>query len=661
MNILELKNIYLSFGNQLIFDDAFLAISKPGFYCLVGRNGTGKTTLFNIFTNRVKINSGEMISNRDQISYCDANSLLFLNLSVRENLMLVADDEKRIEELSNKFQVEKLLDAQPKRLSEGERQRIAIIRTILEDKQVMLLDEVTSHIDDKNARIVLNYLKELSKTRIIIYATHFKKEVNVYADSVIKIENHKITINNVNEENRVLDSANDKNYNSFKILNKIIRFKPDYIFAILFIILISFTLSSIWLSSITKVDAFQNVETKALNSNYSIIDDYSMNLYDPYFTGYSSGTDVNDRVEEFINRNPKYKLGIKNYCLNSGKEPGNNILIQHFLFDNNLENYEILCNKYTYNWLVEESLAKNYILTFRHDTFRIKLTDGDYEFTLLVTNEYTYKVLAKFNFNFNVSTMADTSVHLISGRMPENDDEILRRSDVWGEEDSITLGFADVNKTYNIVGVFDTVLESIYEESPWFIAYDDHAFDFKLEATDVLHGETRYIAYGDTNDLTKDDINFILSNELYIVNDVEKYAYEAYIFFGNTRDSFIRMLIFVLTLDTITIFYYISYWSHSNKDRYDELKRLNKIKLIKKRFIIKRIILGLSIFIFGISIYLIAQRFADKAFIKNCFTDSVSKYGFTFIKNKFMLYAIPFLILFESVVSVIQVRRNLYD
>lgn len=661
MNILELKNIYLSFGNQLIFDDASLAISKPGFYCLVGRNGTGKTTLFNIVTNRVKINSGEMISNRDQISYCDANSLLFLNLSVRENLMLVTDDKKRIEELSNKFQVEKLLDAQPKRLSEGERQRIAIIRTILENKQVMLLDEVTSHIDDKNAHIVLNYLKELSETRIIIYATHFKKEVNVYADSVIKIENHKITINNVNEENRVLDSANDKNYNSYKILNKIIRFKSDYIFAILFIILISFTLSSIWLSSITKVDAFQNVETKALNSKYSIIDDYSMNLYDPYFTGYSSGTDVNDRVEEFINRNPKYKLGIKNYNLNIGKKPGYNIIIQHFLFDNNLEDYEILCNKYTYDLLVEESLAKDYILTFRHDTFRIKLTDGDYEFTLLVTNEYTYKILAKFNFNFNVSTMPDTSVNLISGRMPKNDDEIIRRSDVWGEEDSITLGFADVKKTYNIVGVFDTVLESIYEEAPWFIAYDDHAFDFKLEATDVLHGETRYIAYGDTNDLTKDDINFILSNELYVVNDVEKYAYEAYIFFGNTRDSFIRMLIFVLTLDAITIFYYISYWSHSNKDRYDELKRLNKIKLIKKRFIIKRIILGLSIFIFGISIYLIAQRLADKSFIENCFTGSVSRYGFTFVKNNFLLYAIPFLILFESVVSVIQVRRNLYD
>lgn len=196
MNVIELNNINLSFNKQVIFDDASLAISTPGFYCLVGRNGTGKTTLFNILTNKVKINSGKIITNRDDISYCDANLLLFTHLTVRENLYLITSDNDKIINLLNKFQIEKLLDVYPKHLSEGERQRVAIARTILEDKQIILLDEVTSHIDDKNAQIVLNYLKELSRDHIIIYATHFKKEVNFYADSIIKIENHKMILSN---------------------------------------------------------------------------------------------------------------------------------------------------------------------------------------------------------------------------------------------------------------------------------------------------------------------------------------------------------------------------------------------------------------------------------------------------------------------------------
>ena len=238
-----------------------------------------KTTLFNILTNKVKIDSGEIKSNRDEISYCDANSLLFMNLTVRENLNLVTNDLDKILSLVSKFKIEKLLDVYPKRLSEGERQRVAIIRTILEDKQILLLDEVTSHIDDKNAKIILTYFKELSKDHIIIYATHFKKEVEIYADSIIKIENNELILNEKNSDHQELVIKESNNYKPNKLLNKIIRFKPDYIFALIFIILSSFTLSSIWLSSINKVDTMLSVERKSLNPEYSIIDDYSMNIY----------------------------------------------------------------------------------------------------------------------------------------------------------------------------------------------------------------------------------------------------------------------------------------------------------------------------------------------------------------------------------------------
>ncbi len=665
MNIIELNNINLSFNKQLIFENATLALSEPGFYALVGPNGSGKTTLFNILTNRVQIYSGEVITSRDDISYCDANSLLFSNLTVRENLNLVSNDEDHIINLLNKFHVEKLLDVYPKRLSEGERQRIAIIRTILEDKQVMLLDEVTSHIDNKNAHIVLDYLKELSKNHIIIYATHFKKEVRIYADSQILIENHKIVVSDINYTDKRLIDKKVNSYNPSKILNKIIRFKPDFVFTALFVILISFTLSIIWLSSITKITAIKNVETKSLNSKYSVIDDYSMNIYDYYFKSYSTGTFRDETVSEFVNRNSKFKLGLKSYYLSNGANnwDSSDFFIQYYLFDNSLSDNEIVCSNYTYNSLVNDySLASNYTMNYRGDTFHITVIEGEYPFTFFITNEYTYKVISKFHFNYHVATINDTQVHLTSGRMPENDDEILKSDTVYGE-DTQDFVFGDQRKTFKIVGTYDYVIDSIYDDNPWYVVYSNHAFDFKLEASDVLKTVSQgFIAYGDTLDLTPDDINFILDNDLYVINDVMKYAYESYVFVNNLRDSIVKVLIFVITLDIVTISYYISYWLHSNNDRYDELKRLNKIKLVKNKCISTRFILCLITFSIGVLLYLIAQNLINKVLVGSCFSSvSLYTYNFSFINNTFLYYAIPLLILIEMIVGFIQVERSIYD
>ncbi len=663
MNVIEINNINLSFNKQIIFNNASLAISHPGFYCLVGRNGSGKTTLFNILTNKVKINSGKIIINRDDISYCDSNSLLFMNLTVRENLNLVTNDLDIILSLASKFKIEKLLDVYPKRLSEGERQRVAIIRTILEDKQILLLDEVTSHIDDKNAKIILSYLKELSKDHIIIYTTHFKKEVRIYADSIIKIENHEFILNEIKQDYKELEKNKINNYKPNKLLNKIIRFKPDYIFALIFIILSSFTLSSIWLSSINKVDTMLSVERKSLNPEYSIIDDYSMNIYDHFYKGsYNTGTDVDDRVKELVKRNTSFQLGDKSFFLNIGKDEGN-CFIQYYLFDNNLSDNEIICSSDTYEMLeTDYSLASNYILTYRKDTFHITIIDGNYPFTFFVTNEYTYKVLSKFKYNYNVSTIDDTSIHLISGRLPENNDEIVKWNMVYGE-DTYKTSFGNQEKTFKIVGVYDYVLESIYKTNPYYIVYDEHAFDFKLNASDVVSAISYgFIAYGDTNDLTKEDINYIISNDLYVVNDVMKYAYEAYTYIDNLKGNFVRMLIFVLTLDILTISYYISFWFHSNKDRYQELKRLNKIKLVRKRCILTKFIIGLVIFVVGILLYLLAQKLINQAFLENCFTsENIYHYHFSFINNQFLVFAILLLLIVEFLICFIEVRRSLYD
>ncbi len=663
MNYIELKNVNLKFKDQVIFEEANLEISKPGLYCLIGRNGCGKTTLFNILTKKIKLDSGYVSVNNEEISYCDANSYLFTNLTVRENLLLITDNLDNILNMLEKFNVSKLIDSSPESLSEGERQRIAIIRTILEDKPIMLLDEVTSHIDDDASDIVLNYLKELSKNHIIIYVTHYKTEVKRFADYIIKIQENKFLVETQNIIDNDLKEYIKLEYKPTKILNKIIRFIPDYIFSFLFAVLISITLLVVWLTSLTPNQAMLDVESKSLNPQYSVIDDYCMNIFDST-KDKESKPDLDGRVEKFVENNPNFQLGFMWYNLTSCKdetEENYTAIIHYFLFDNNLSDYEILCPSQTYDKLEYYNFATNNVLKFRNVEADIKILEGTYYFDFLVANEYTFKQIDKFN-NKMINTTSETQVHLVSGRMPENDDEmVVSTKSACLEETTFTYTYANVKKTFDIVGVYDYVTSSIYEVEPYYIVQDT-AFDFKLEA-DVL--QTRYIdfiAYGDSRYLTSDDLNYIKDANLYIINDVMEESFNAYNNFKNLKDDFIRLLIFALVFDALTVAFYISYWFNANKDRYIELKILNRISLIKKRCVTKKVILNIVIFTMGLILYFIARNIINDSLLQECFSlSTIEQHQFTFIHNNLLFFMLPLVIIIQSMITTIQLRRTLYD
>lgn len=661
MSIIELKNINFSFKNQVIFEDANLIIDKPGFYCLVGKNGCGKTTLFNILTKNKKIQSGEIKFVKDDlISYCDANSSLFLNLSVHENLNLVSDNEEYLNELIKKFKIEKLIDASPKHLSEGERQRVAITRTLLEDKEIMLLDEVTSHIDDKTASIILSYLKELSKTHIIIYATHCKKEVFKYADYSIKIEDKKILLNEINEITNQIEYKNNNNYYPKKLLNKVISFKLDYVFLILFSVLTALSLIAVWLSILTPNKAFLDVESYSKASQYSVIDDYSMNIFDPTNTTYSLGTNVDDFSYQFVKKNSKFKLGIKLYTFWKTNE--DNYQTQYYLFDNSLDDYEIRCNKNCYDELKERGIVTGSNFKFKNVNANIEVIDGNFYYDIFVTNEFTFKKINIYN-STSVQTTDSTQVHLISGRMPENKDEIVvaNSEKIFIENDTYTLDYSGISKTFKVVGIYDTITSSPYDTYPSVITTPDGRDEW-LEA-DIYELIYRgYIAYGNIKDLTSDDVDYILSSNMFIINDMMEESYNTYTYFKSLGQTFIRILVFVITFDILIVSYYISYWFNSNIYKYDELYRLNKINLIKKKTIISKILMNVILFIFSIILFLIVRKYINEFLLSKCFTNySIHKYNLTFIKNNILFVLIPLILIIQTVVSTIQLRRVLYD
>ena len=73
-------------------------------------------------------------------------------------------------------------------------------------------------------------------------------------------------------------------------------------------------------------------------------------------------------------------------------------------------------------------------------------------------------------------------------------------------------------------------------------------------------------------------MNYILDSHLYIINYMIEESYNAYINFKNIRSDFVRMLVFVITFDILILFFYIYLWFNSNRDRFLELRKLNRIK-----------------------------------------------------------------------------------
>lgn len=175
-------------GERKIFSGLSFSFCPGRVYVVKGKSGSGKSTLLSIVGLLGDLTSGSYsFFGRDvgSLSESDKDSLRSKNVSFlfqddnvlpffsgRENLELVSDDSVAISAWAQKLGIETLLDKKASSYSKGEETRLALSRVFLEDKKVMLLDEPTGNLDEKNARNVYGLLSELAKDKIIIVVSH---------------------------------------------------------------------------------------------------------------------------------------------------------------------------------------------------------------------------------------------------------------------------------------------------------------------------------------------------------------------------------------------------------------------------------------------------------------------------------------------------------
>ncbi len=191
-----------TYGDITVLENFNYTFEDSGFYLLLGESGSGKTTLINLLSGMIPFDSGVItVEKTDFISRVNPNTFgggmdyitqdpYFIDyLTVKDNLKVALDDEDKINEALEKFGLTAQKDLLPTVISGGERQRLSLARALLTQKSVMFLDEPTAALDGENKEKVFECIKELSKTALVICASH-DTAAEKYADNIITFEKH---------------------------------------------------------------------------------------------------------------------------------------------------------------------------------------------------------------------------------------------------------------------------------------------------------------------------------------------------------------------------------------------------------------------------------------------------------------------------------------
>ena len=258
-NIKKTFNPHSSARNQVLKGVSF-ELPDKGLVAIFGKSGSGKTTLLNIIGGLEKADSGKIIVNGEsmkgnedkirnqKIGFIFQNYYLERGYTIAEimrNAMLIAGftDEKEIgrrtEEVLKLVDMERFKNKQGDALSGGQKQRVAIARALIKGADVILADEPTGNLDAQNTYKVMDILKEISKTKLVVLVTHEVTLIKKYADTHIKIvdgllvddaeideaEFASITYDNVKEEPVAANELKDFTKSTSKKNGRLYTFK----------------------------------------------------------------------------------------------------------------------------------------------------------------------------------------------------------------------------------------------------------------------------------------------------------------------------------------------------------------------------------------------------------------------------------------------------
>ena len=197
---------YTKTNQTQALDELSFDINQGEFVSVLGPSGCGKTTLLSLASGTLKPTDGQILLDGKQVTktstdvgYMLQRDHLFEWRTIYKNVTLGLEIQKKLtkenlehcERLIEEYGLKDFKNHYPNELSGGMRQRIALIRAIIKNPDILLLDEPTSSLDEESKNILLDYLEKIKDDKIIIIVSH---DLNLISklDQVIDLKTYKI-------------------------------------------------------------------------------------------------------------------------------------------------------------------------------------------------------------------------------------------------------------------------------------------------------------------------------------------------------------------------------------------------------------------------------------------------------------------------------------
>ncbi len=215
-SIIEFKNITLSYGKRIILDNISFKINEGQIFGMLGPNGVGKSTIFNLITGLISPDSGYIKINEENVTnypiylrtkkfkvgYVPQYGGYFNELTLHDNLKAISEiviDNKnlrleKINYLLSKFELENVKEIKAKFLSGGQKKKLVIALSLLSDPKVLLLDECFAALDVLTIKMLQEIIVNLQQeTRITIcICDHQARDLLACVDVAMILSNCKI-------------------------------------------------------------------------------------------------------------------------------------------------------------------------------------------------------------------------------------------------------------------------------------------------------------------------------------------------------------------------------------------------------------------------------------------------------------------------------------
>ena len=214
--IIEFKNISLSYGNRLILDNINFKINEGQIFGMLGPNGVGKSTIFNLITGLISPKFGKIFINghdatkfpiylrtkQFKVGYVPQYGGYFNDLSLHDNLkaiseIIIADKNLRTQRINyvvSKFELDSLKEIKAKHLSGGQKRKLVLALALLSNPKVLLLDEPFAALDVLTIKMLQEIIVNLQQeTHITIcICDHQARDLLACVDSAMILSNGKI-------------------------------------------------------------------------------------------------------------------------------------------------------------------------------------------------------------------------------------------------------------------------------------------------------------------------------------------------------------------------------------------------------------------------------------------------------------------------------------